>query len=241
MTKEELERYLAEGLSLEQIGRRVGRHPSTVRYHMQKHGLKPLGHDRHAPNGKVDPDRLRALIKRGASIHGAAEELGVSYTTVCHWVRRLGLETERMARLKKTRGDEGGNQSGPFGLSEAWGDLVFQESERSLPVQEMPCGGGFAVSATRQGALDRACRRVLPDLRLRQAPGRASLPPSRSCREIVPAEPQRRHSIVRRGRGRGGQVRPPMRELPRGGRSWGRGAFDGPAPATVGFEVQIRG
>jgi IS30 family transposase len=32
MTKEGLEEYLAEGLSLEQIGKRVGRNPSTISY-----------------------------------------------------------------------------------------------------------------------------------------------------------------------------------------------------------------
>jgi transposase len=113
MTKEELERYLAEGLSLEQIAARVDKHPSTVSYHLKKHRLKALGHDRHAPNGKVQPEQLRELIDRGASLHGAAEELGVSYTTVRHWVRRLGLETERMVRLKKTRQamKEGTNQA----------------------------------------------------------------------------------------------------------------------------------
>jgi DNA-binding transcriptional ArsR family regulator len=103
MTREELERFLAEGLSLEQIGKRVGRDPSTVSYHLNKFGLKAVGHDVHAPNGKVDPDRLRSMIERGTSIHGAAEEFGVTYSTVRHWVRRLGLETRHMARLKESR------------------------------------------------------------------------------------------------------------------------------------------
>jgi hypothetical protein len=47
MLKEELEGYLAEGLSLEQIGRRTGRDSSTVSYHLKKHGLAPVGHDVH--------------------------------------------------------------------------------------------------------------------------------------------------------------------------------------------------
>jgi hypothetical protein len=49
MSKEELERYLAEGPSLEQIGKQVGHDPSTVSYHFQKHGLVPVGHGVHAP------------------------------------------------------------------------------------------------------------------------------------------------------------------------------------------------
>ncbi len=103
MTKEFLEEYLAEGLSLERIGALVGRDPSTVSYHLKKHGLKPVGHEIHSPNGKVDPGRLRRMVEDGTSVHGAAEELGVSYSTVRHWVRRLGLETQRMARLKESR------------------------------------------------------------------------------------------------------------------------------------------
>jgi IS30 family transposase len=47
MCKEELERYLAEGLSLAQIGERVGRNPSTISYHLKKHGLKPVNQQRH--------------------------------------------------------------------------------------------------------------------------------------------------------------------------------------------------
>jgi Homeodomain-like domain len=103
MTKEFLERCLAEGMSLDKIGALTGRDPSTVSYHLKKHGLKPVGHEIHSPNGKVDPERLRELIEGGSSVHGAAEELGVSYSTVRHWVRRLGLETRHMARLKESR------------------------------------------------------------------------------------------------------------------------------------------
>jgi DNA-binding transcriptional ArsR family regulator len=103
MTKKFLEQCLAEGLSLEKIGALVGKDPSTVSYHLKRHGLKPAGHEAHTPNGKVDPDRLRELIEDGASVHGAAEELGVSYSTVRHWVRKLGLETRRMARLKESQ------------------------------------------------------------------------------------------------------------------------------------------
>lgn len=103
MTKEELERYLAEGLSLEQIGERIGRHPSTVSYWLKKHGLKPLGHDKHTPSGKVDPDRLREVIQSGATIREAAAELGVGYSTVRHWLKRLGLETAAVLRRREEK------------------------------------------------------------------------------------------------------------------------------------------
>jgi hypothetical protein len=105
--REFLEKCLEEGLSLEEIGRRVGRAPSTVSHHLQKYGLEASGSDRHAPNGRVDPTHLRGLIEGGASIHGAAAELGVAYSTVRYWIGRLGLETEGMRRRRQTAANGG--------------------------------------------------------------------------------------------------------------------------------------
>jgi len=103
MSREFLEQCLAEGLSVEQIAERIGRHPSTVTYHMKKHGLMPLGHDKHAPNGKVDPERLRQLIESGATIGEAAADLGVGYSTVRHWLKRLALETATVRRRREEK------------------------------------------------------------------------------------------------------------------------------------------
>jgi transposase/ribosomal protein S27AE len=103
MKREFLEECLAEGLSVDQIAERIGRHPSTVTYHMKKHGLEPLGHDIHAPNGKVDPERLRHLIEAGATIREAAVDLGVGYSTVRYWLRRLGLETATVRHRREER------------------------------------------------------------------------------------------------------------------------------------------
>jgi transposase len=102
MTKEFLAKCLAEGLSLEQIGHRAGKHPSTVSYHLKKHGLVANGRRKHSPNGKVDPDQLRGLLEGGVTLRAAAEELGVSYSTIRHWVTRLGLSTGRMNRLRES-------------------------------------------------------------------------------------------------------------------------------------------
>jgi len=103
MKKEELEGYLADGLSLEQIGKRVGRDPSTVSYHLKKHGLMPVGYDVHAPNQKVDPDELRSLIADGATVREAAARFDCGYSTVRYWLKKLGIETRRMSRLRESR------------------------------------------------------------------------------------------------------------------------------------------
>jgi transposase len=102
MNKRFLEDCLAEGLSLDQIGQRVGKHPSTVSYWLGKHRLKPNGRDRHAPTGAIDPERLAELASNGASIRAIAAEFGAGYSTVRYWLKRLSLETERTKRMAET-------------------------------------------------------------------------------------------------------------------------------------------
>lgn len=48
MEKELLEECLGEGLSLEAIGKRVGKHESTVSYWLKKHGLVAAEAQKHA-------------------------------------------------------------------------------------------------------------------------------------------------------------------------------------------------
>ena len=64
MTKEKLERYLAEGLSLEQIGERVGLEKSTVSYHLKRHGLKPVNQGRAANRGGLSWGAARRASRR---------------------------------------------------------------------------------------------------------------------------------------------------------------------------------
>lgn len=61
MTKEFLERCLAEGLSLDQIAERADRNASTVSYHLKKHGLKPVG-VKYASKGGIPRDTLSRLL-----------------------------------------------------------------------------------------------------------------------------------------------------------------------------------
>src|SRR6185437_7416964 len=95
-----LEEWLAEGLSLEDMGRRAGRHPSTVSYWLRKHGLSPVGAERHRARGALDRDELAALIDAGLSIRGIAAATGRSATTVRHRLRRHQLET-RLAAIRR--------------------------------------------------------------------------------------------------------------------------------------------
>lgn len=103
MQKEFLEQCLAEGMSLEAIGKRAGKHESTVSYWLKKHGLVAARAEKHAPKGKVDPQRLAELVEEGASIQQMGEEFDAGRSTIRYWLRKLGLETERSARLRETR------------------------------------------------------------------------------------------------------------------------------------------
>jgi transposase len=93
---------LEEGRSIESIARETGRAASTVAYWVNKHGLTSRHAARHAPRGGLERVDLEALIAEGLTIRAMAERLGVSYTTVRHWLARFELATPRGQRLAET-------------------------------------------------------------------------------------------------------------------------------------------
>jgi transposase len=93
-----LEGWIAEGVSIEEIARRVGKHLSTVSYWLGKYGLRSAHADEHAARGGLARRELEALIGRGLSVREIADELGCGPTTVKHWMRRYGLRTARAIR-----------------------------------------------------------------------------------------------------------------------------------------------
>jgi transposase len=110
MDREALERWVEEGLSLDEIGRRVGRHPSTVAYWLRKHGLEPAHRARHAPRGGIPRDVLEELVARHLTVREIAAEVQRSTATVRHWLRRHGLSTTREARLSAKRATRAGGR-----------------------------------------------------------------------------------------------------------------------------------
>lgn len=103
MDREVLEGWLADGLSLDEIGRRVGRHPSTVSYWLKKHSLQAVGRTAYAPRGGIDEETLTALVEDGLSSREIATQLGVSQGTVRHWLTRYGLRTLRGGITRRPR------------------------------------------------------------------------------------------------------------------------------------------
>ena len=75
MEREFLEEQLAAGRSLEQVGRLVGKHPSTVGYWLKKHGLVAAHHAEYAPRGGIARERLVAQtpLRRFGAIDDVAD------------------------------------------------------------------------------------------------------------------------------------------------------------------------
>jgi hypothetical protein len=95
MERAELARYVSEGLSLEEMGGRLGKHPTTVAYWLKKHGLRSVNSERCAPKGGIERDELQVLVDAGGTITSIADSLGLSPSTVQYWLRRHGLKTMR--------------------------------------------------------------------------------------------------------------------------------------------------
>ena len=101
--KAALERYLADGLSLEAIGRRAGRAASTVGYWVSKHGSSPSITSAGVSRGGITRHRLEELVEAGMSSRAIAARLERSDTTVRYWLDRHGLQT-RHAALRRRGG-----------------------------------------------------------------------------------------------------------------------------------------
>jgi transposase len=93
MDRASLEQMLGQGLSLEEIGRRFHKDPSTVSYWLDKYSLQAAGHQKHLANGGLAREDLEPLVESGASLAAIAEVVGRSKGTVRHWLKRYGLRT----------------------------------------------------------------------------------------------------------------------------------------------------
>ncbi|HET9123709.1 MAG TPA: helix-turn-helix domain-containing protein [Solirubrobacteraceae bacterium] len=69
MDENSLKVLLARGLSVEQIGRRFQRDPSTVAYWMRKYGLVARNREKYAPKGGIDRGVLEGLVDEGKFHH----------------------------------------------------------------------------------------------------------------------------------------------------------------------------
>jgi transposase len=92
MQKEFLEQCLAEGMSLEAIGKRADKHESTVSYWLKKHGLEAARAEKHSSKGAPSKEEMERLLCLGMSLREMAEELDRSLATVRHWMWKYELK-----------------------------------------------------------------------------------------------------------------------------------------------------
>jgi transposase-like protein len=127
MRREWLEARLRTGRTIESIAHEVGKHPTTVAYWVNKHGLASHHSKRVAARGAIEADVLTELVERGLSIRAIAAELGRSAGTIRHWLDRHGLRTQpaRYADRRAPGGaelvranDTAGRRSGALGRTD---------------------------------------------------------------------------------------------------------------------------
>ena len=117
-----LERTLEEGLSLAEIGRRVGRHESTVAYWMAQHGLEANGRERHAAKGAIGREQLEELCERGPLDRlKSRSSWDARRRRSASWLREYGLQTRWAERRQASK--MGAGELDP-GVRAPWPDDV---------------------------------------------------------------------------------------------------------------------
>lgn len=91
MDKRFLERCLADGMSLPEIGRIVGRTPGTVGYWVRRHGLVANGSRKFRPGKGIPRSDLEPLVRQGMTLGRIARDLAVGIQTVRYWIDKYGL------------------------------------------------------------------------------------------------------------------------------------------------------
>jgi transposase len=233
MDRASLEQLLAEGLSLAEIGRRFGRHESTVGYWLQRHGLQARGQSKYAARGGIARDELEALVADGMSVAQIAERVSLSRTTVRHWLREFGLTTHWADRRQASAAGE------PRVPLRCPHHGVTQFSRRSA--------GGYRCNRCRAEAVVRRRRKVKRVL-VEEAGGACAVCGYSRCvaalhfHHLVPAEkqfslsqPSRRGQISGEGQVGGEQVRAALLQLPCRGGGWS----DRPPGGSFGSRTMI--
>jgi transposase len=186
MDRASLEKLLAQGHSLAEIGRRLDRHESTVSYWVAKYGLHANGREQHAARGALTREALESLIETGMSIAEIAVAVGRGKATVRHWLRRYGLRT--LAASGRRRAVES-KQAKDAGLMET----SMCCSEHGETVFVIDGRGYYRCRRCRSAAVSRSRRRLKEQL-VREAGGACRMCGYSCCmaalefHHLVPAE-----------------------------------------------------
>ena len=212
------------GLSLSEIGVLVNRDPSTVGYWVRKRGLVANGRAKHAPRGGLKREQLEPLVEKRLSLGQIADTLGVSVSTVRHWLKKHGLPTDLAYRRRKRRLMEAG--------SNRVRKVEMDCRNHGTATFVLDSRGSWRCLQCRADAVAARRRRVKQTL-VNEAGGRcrlcgyppcggAPLPSPGSEGEDLFDRSRWDHSLDRRHARRGQEVHPAVRDMPRGGGSWSR-------------------
>jgi IS30 family transposase len=136
MDRSSLEVLLAQGLSLEEIARRYGKHPSTVGHWVKKHGLEAAHRVKHAPRDGLTREQLEPLVDQGASIRGIAVELNV----------------RRRRKVKRILVEEAGGACCICGYRRCIAALQFHHRDRSTKAFALAKAGAVSIERLRDEA-----------------------------------------------------------------------------------------
>jgi len=90
------ELYVRLGWGLSELADAFDVQPSTVKYHLDKHGIETGGAERNRDHGLDDPDHFRRLYHDlGLYLREIAERADVSRSTVRYWKQKHGIEPQR--------------------------------------------------------------------------------------------------------------------------------------------------
>lgn len=164
MDRASLEQFLGDGLSLAEIGQRVGRHEATVGYWIKKYGLEAANQGKHEAKGGLLREDLTRLVDAGMSIAQIADAVGRSKATVRHWLARYGLKTH-----------------GALGRRVRVQALAAKQAGLEVTVLECRHHGSTAF------VLDQRATTAVSDVAPRRSPGDAG--GSRICSSLRPGAP----------------------------------------------------
>ena len=145
MEKELLEECLGEGLSLEAIGERVGKHESTVSYWLKKHGLVAAKAEKSRRlRGDLRSEELEGFLPQAVRLVAKLlETLDRSLATIRYWLGDTGSRPAPTG-AKGVRCARGGSTETSSSAGGTELPRSFCEGQWLLPVQALPVGAGVA-------------------------------------------------------------------------------------------------
>ena len=150
MDRDWLAGELSAGRSIESLARELGKHPSTVAYWANKHGLVSSHAERHTSAGGIARGVLEPLVEANLSSRQIAARLGLSQTAVRYWLDKYELQTARAKRRRQIAAS-----------MTIEGEVAFAECEIHGYTQFCPrSGGGWRCTKCRSASVVERRRKV---------------------------------------------------------------------------------